>query len=82
VLGTRPLWHRWVFAIWKKKSITNFITNYFYTKKLALSIEVIGLKKPITQLPITKTKKCRYEYVYGRELSLISFKIYWCVWYL
>jgi len=24
---------------------------------LALSIEVIGLKKPITQLPITKTKK-------------------------
>ncbi len=21
-------------------------------------------------------KKCRYEYMYGRELSLISFKIY------
>ncbi len=28
---------------------------------------------PITQLPITKTKKCRYEYMYGRELSLPSF---------
>jgi len=40
---------------------------------LALSIEVIGLEKPITQLPITETKKkkCRYEYMYGRELSLI-----------
>ncbi len=34
----------------KKKSITNYITNCFYTKQLALSIEVIGLKKPITQL--------------------------------
>ncbi len=41
----------------KKKSITNYITNYFYAKYLALSIEVIGLKKTITQLPITKTKK-------------------------
>ncbi len=57
----------------KNKSITNYITNYFYTKQLALSIEVVGLKKPITQLSITKTKKtCRYEYMYGRELSLIS----------
>jgi len=64
---------RWVIAIFKKKSITNYITNYFYAKLLALSI---GLKKPITQLPITKTKKCRYAYMYGRELSLISFKIY------
>jgi len=40
-----------------KKSITNYIANYFYTKQLALSIEVIGLKKPITKLPITETKK-------------------------
>jgi len=29
-------------GLFKKKSITNYITNYFYTKKLALSIEVIG----------------------------------------
>jgi len=51
----------------KKKSITNYNTNYFYSKQFALLIEVIGLKKLITQLPITKTKKYRYEYMYGRE---------------
>ncbi len=35
----------------KKKSITNYITNNFYTKKLALSVEVIGLTK--ANCPVT-----------------------------
>ena len=52
--------------------ITSLLSSW-HQLKLGLKI---GLKKPITQLPITKTKKCRYEYMYGRELSLISFKIY------
>ncbi len=32
----------------KKNSITKYITNYFYTEYLALSIEVIRFNKPIT----------------------------------
>ena len=39
----------------KKNSITKYITNYLYTEYLALSIEVIGLKKPIFNYWLTIT---------------------------
>ncbi len=53
-----------------KNSITKYITDYFKLCiwHLSLSIEVVGLKKTILNYlsPITKTKICRYKYMYSR----------------
>jgi hypothetical protein len=53
--------------------ITSILSSWHY------QLKQLGLKSQLPNYQLLGQKKCRYEYMYGRELSLISFKIYWCV---